>query len=306
MLPRDPLIQEFVRYISTEKRLSPNTVEAYSRDLAQWERFATSDGTYPLSPASTSVSDLRLWVAALARRPDMSQRSIRRKVQSLRAFFNFMMRRHGLGANPAAALALARLPHTLPVFARTDEINALLDSPLTSDDDFIEVRDRLILTVFYETGIRCSELMTLEDANINTITGELKVHGKRNKDRVVPFGEELSRMIEHYRRLRDKTAGQAAGFFLRPDGKPLSRPQIYAIVHRRLAEGGIHAARLSPHMLRHTFATDMVNGGASLSAVQQLLGHASLATTQIYTHVTYNELIANYQTAHPRATKKGG
>lgn len=301
------IIDDFLRYIATEKRLSPFTIDAYGRDLRQWAAFATGDGQHQLHPETTAMSDLRLWVNHLAKQR-ISQRSIRRKVQSLRAFFAYMMRRRGMAHNPAADLALARLPKTLPVFMRTEEINALLDTPLPDGTNFEDVRDRLILSLFYETGIRASELRTLLDANINTERGELKVHGKRNKDRIVPFGPELATMIDHYRQLRTEktTATATPEFFVNRKGGAMSRAGVYTVVRRRLTEGGVHAARRSPHVLRHSFATDMLNNGADLSSVQQILGHTSLATTQIYTHVTYRELITNYQTAHPRATKKKG
>lgn len=304
--PRDQHILDFVTYITSEKRLSPATVEAYRRDLAQWENFATSNGTHPLEPMSTAVNDLRLWVASLSEQR-VTQRSIRRKVQSLRAFFDYMIHRHGMLVNPAASLVLARLPKTLPIYIRTEEINDLLDHPLENEEDFVEVRNRLILTMFYSTGMRCAELITLEDCNVVAELRELKVHGKRNKDRVIPFGDELARMIERYRALRPQPPeGETVKeLFVNEKGRPLSRGVVYRIVRTTLDKACVHAKRRSPHVLRHTFATDMLNSGADLNSVQQLLGHASLATTQIYTHITYNELLTNYTTAHPRAKKKG-
>ncbi|MDE7388015.1 MAG: tyrosine-type recombinase/integrase, partial [Muribaculaceae bacterium] len=140
---------------------------------------------------------------------------------------------------------------------------------------------------------------------VNTGRGELKVLGKRNKERIIPFGTELSDMITHYRQLRTSGPGPDGEFFTRPDGRPLYRKLIYNVVHSSLL-GSAHATRLSPHVLRHSFATDMLNDGADINAVQKLLGHASLATTQIYTHVTLRDLQHNYQLAHPRAQRKGG
>ena len=303
MITHDRDITDFLRYIETERRLSANTVAAYRNDLSQWADYATDGGTHPLCADTTSVNDLRLWISTLARNK-VTQRSIRRKVQSLRAFFHFMMLRRGLKSNPASELQLARLPKALPVYVTTAEMNAIIDSPL-SPDDITEVRDRLIVAMLYATGIRCSELTGLTDANVDTSTGELKVLGKRNKERIVPFGRELSDMIENYRRLKTEAgiAGISPTLFTRPDGEALSRNAVYGIVHRSLSEGGAHATRLSPHVLRHSFASDMLNGGAPLNAVQRLLGHQSLQTTEIYTHLTYSELLNNYQSAHPRAQK---
>ncbi len=306
IIVRDPDLNSFVRYIATERRLSPNTVESYSRDLSQWETFATDNGAHELCPASTAVSDLRMWINHLAR-ARVTQRSIRRKVQSLRAFFDFMMRRRGMASNPASDLVLARLPKTLPVYIPTSEVNAIIDAPI-AEDDIMEVRDRLVLTLFYTTGMRCSELAGLLEPNVDTRSCELKVLGKRNKERIVPFGSELADMIDRYRVMKQCVGidGVSDALITDKDGNPLSRNRLYTIVHRKLVDGGAHAPRLSPHVLRHSFATDMLNGGADLNAVQRLLGHQSLQTTQIYTHLSYGELKNNYQSAHPRAQKKGG
>lgn len=295
------MINEFLKYMEAEKGSSKLTVRAYSTDLKQWADFATGGGRHELRPETTTVSDLRLWVASLSRK-SVGARSIRRKIQSLRSFFNYMMKRHGLKENPAADLSLPRMPAQLPVNIRATETASMLDNAIENPDDMIEVRNRLIIDIFYSTGIRCSELMTLLDTDVDTTRGELKVLGKRNKERIVPFGPELSTSIEAYRRLRSSIGCPSDELILRPDGRPLSRRQIYAIVHQVLQEN-VHASRLSPHVLRHSFATDMLNGGADITSVQQLLGHSSLATTQIYTHVSYRDLKRNYQLAHPRAQK---
>lgn len=295
------MINEFLRYLQAEQGASPLTVSAYRTDLNQWAAFATDSGRYSLQPETATVSDLRLWIASLSRQ-GIGPRSLRRKIQSLRSFFHFMMKRHGLKENPAADLALPRMPATLPVNIRPTETAALLDSEAENPDDYIEMRNRLIIDIFYSTGIRCSELMTLLDSNVDTNRCELKVLGKRNKERIVPFGPKLASAIADFRRLRESIHDAAPQLLLRPDGQQLSRRQIYTVVHQAL-QGNVHAARLSPHVLRHSFATDMLNGGADITSVQQLLGHSSLATTQIYTHVSYKDLKRNYQLAHPRAQK---
>ena len=300
------MIDAFLRYIQNEIQLSPRTVAAYRSDLLQWQEYATDGGRYPLEPMTTQMSDLRLWIAKLSRE-GQSARSVRRKVQSLRAFFRYLMRTRGLADNPAAQLQLPKLPKALPVYVRPEETAALIDSDF-DEDSFEEVRNRLIIDMFYTTGLRCSELLELADRNVDTARGELKVLGKRNKERIVPFGPELTEMITLYRRLRNHDIGPAEfsdRFFVRPSGMPMYRKGIYNIVHEAM-EGRVHAARKSPHVLRHSFATDMLNAGADLTSVQQALGHASLAATQVYTHVSYRDLKQNYQLAHPRAQKKGG
>ena len=299
------LIDDFLTYIRCELALSDNTVTAYKRDLKQWADYATGGRPEELYPDDITVNDLRLWVASLADAGN-SPRTIRRKVQALRAFFRYLTTNREAHTNPAAALQPAKLHHDLPVHIRPGEIASVLDSGIDTDS-FIDVRDRLILLMLYSTGMRTTELETLTDVNVDTSVCELKVLGKRNKERIIPFGQELAEMIETYRQLRaDIIPGiPPERFFVRPTGEPMYRKLIYNIVHRELS-GRVHSSRQSPHVLRHSFATDMLNNGADLSAVQQLLGHESLATTQIYTHVTLRELKHNYELAHPRALKKGG
>jgi len=315
------LIQQYLDYLRLELNYSPLTVKAYQNDLMEWADFATGGEPGKLVATDVSTSDLRQWIGRLSR-SGCSPRTVRRKTSALRSFFRFLMRNHGLKCNPASALVSVKVPHDLPVFIRPSDTERLLDTHGNPDgtdsgnddgNDFILLRDRLIIDMLYTTGIRCSELIDLSDVNADTRKGELKVHGKRNKDRIIPFGKELGDAIDAYRRLRDASPDTAvspsdrnAPLFVRRDGRPLYRKLVYNVVHKALVDEDIHAARLSPHVLRHSFATDMLNAGASLSSVRQLLGHASLASTQIYTHVTYSELQHNYQLAHPRALKKGG
>lgn len=306
------MIREFLRYISNEQGLSANTVAAYRRDLEQWSDYATDSGRYPLCPETTSPADLRLWLAGLSRQGD-SPLTVRRKLQALRAFFRYMMMYHGLKQNPAALISAPKRPQRLPVYVQPAETAAMLSAAgkssenaaeSDSPDAFEAVRDALILDMLYSTGLRCSELIDLLDANVDATRGELKVHGKRNKDRIVPFGNELSVMITRYRHLRDNTIPQAGpAFFVRPNGEALYRRMVYRIVNGAM-DSAVHAERKSPHVLRHSFATDMLNAGADLTCVQQLLGHQSLSATQIYTHISYRDLKQNYQLAHPRAQKK--
>lgn len=299
------MLASFLTYIRCELNFSAHTVSAYTHDLQQWADFATGGAPNNLQPHDVTANDLRLWIASLAKSGD-APRTIRRKIQALRAFFRYMMRYHGMTYNPAAELTLAKTDKPLPVYVRPNETDAILNAPLDTGD-FNETRNRLIIDMIYSTGLRCSEIQGLMDKDVDTARGELKVLGKRNKERIIPFGKELSDMITTYRKLRDDTVGTTAPneFFVRESGEPLYRKLIYNVVHKALA-GNTVASRQSPHVLRHSFATDMLNNGADLYAVQQLLGHQSLATTQVYTHITYRELKQNYQQAHPRALKKGG
>ncbi len=306
------MIDAFLTYLRCELNLSDHTVLSYGTDLRQWYDFAASTGLAGCrstsdrpDPALTTINDLRLWISFLAAE-GISARSLRRKIQSLRSYFKYLMRRHGLQSNPAAELSPARMPKRLPSFIRPEQTKNILDEDYDRTD-FIETRNRLILDMFYSTGIRCSELLGLLDEDVNLGRDELKVLGKRNKERIIPFGSEMRQMITDYRAIREKTLGYPGTerFFVKPDGSPLYRKLVYDIVHDSLS-GRVTAEKCSPHVLRHSFATDMLNNGADITAVQQLLGHSSLATTQIYTHLSYRELLNNYKLAHPRAKNQGG
>ncbi|MBD5221070.1 MAG: tyrosine-type recombinase/integrase [Bacteroidales bacterium] len=305
------MIEEFLRYLTLESGYSPLTVSAYRLDLSQWADYATGGRPEELVVTDVTTSDLKTWIAEEAEK--VSSRSLRRKISSLRSFFKFLLKQGVITVNPATRLKMPKLPHPLPVNIRPEETEKILETP-AHQLPFAERRNRLIFDLLYSTGMRCSELIGLTDAAVNTTSGELKVVGKRNKERVIPFGPQLARDIDDYRSLRDSSPETAisprdpsAPLLVLDNGKPLYRKMVYNVVHRMMIEGGAHASRLSPHVLRHSMATDMLNSGAPLSSVQQLLGHASLTSTQVYTHVTFRDLQHNYQLAHPRAqTKKGG
>ncbi|MCM1032840.1 MAG: tyrosine-type recombinase/integrase [Odoribacter sp.] len=287
----------FINYIRCELNLSAHTVLAYSGDLKQWEKFCRSQFGEQYDPAEATTNDLRIWIANLARN-GVTQRTIRRKIQTLRSFFDYLMKRHGYLSNPAAELQPARLPKPLPRTIPPADTARVIDTPADPADPSA-VRDRLIVDMLYSTGMRASELATLLDNNVNSISGELKVLGKRNKERVIPFGDELREMIDLYRTLRP--TGDNKSFFRLDDGRPLAYRHVNAIVKKEFAGS---TSLPTPHCLRHSCATDLLNNGADLTAVKELLGHASLATTQIYTHLSYSELKHNYELAHPRAQKK--
>ena len=309
------LTQSFLTYIRCELSLSVHTVLSYSVDLRQFREFVTGhpQPKLPLGagnpvpddgfdPLTVTPSDIRQWLTTLAEQ-GMSARSLRRKLTALSSFYAYLMRQGLVTANPARDVEMAKSSKPLPVNLRPAEINTIIDQEETGagSGGFIRARDSLILLMLYTTGMRRAELIGLTDAAVDCGRGELKVLGKRNKERIIPFGPELRAEVEGYRRLRDRVVGGPTGrFFVRPDGTPLYPMLVERIVKRKLT-GRAHAGRLSPHVLRHTFASDMLNNGADLVAVQQLLGHQSLATTQVYTHITYRELKQNYKLAHPRA-----
>ena len=296
------MIDEFLTYLECEAGASPHTVRAYETDLRLWREYAAA-GEEPELHLVT-LDDLRGWVAHMAAE-GASVRTVRRRIQALRALFGWAMRRHGLRSNPAAELALARLDRPLPSVVRPDETARVLDD--TPDaDDFEAVRDHMLVLLLYATGMRASELTALSDTDVRTDRCELKVLGKRNKERIIPFGDEVKAAIETYRTLRHATVGAPTeAFAVNRAGRALTYAALNAIVHKAL-DGRVHSSRRSPHVLRHSFATDMLNNGADLNAVQRLLGHASLATTQIYTHLSYRDIQNNYELAHPRAQRRKG
>lgn len=295
-------VERFLQYLRLERNLSWRTVDLYRRDLEQWSAFAT-DGGKELDLASVTSSDIRLWLIHRSSVGDCAG-TLRHKVQALRALYRYLLRRGEVKSNPANQVDLAKLSKPLPKFVREKTVDVVLDNDIDMDD-FTMVRDRLIVMLFYETGIRLSELIGLEDAAVDTVKGELKVRGKRDKDRIVPFGAELATWIDRYRPLRATQHPECGNLMVTAKGKPLYPSLVYHVVHDSLAAAGGNG-KLSPHVLRHTFASVMLNQGAQLNSVKELLGHESLAATQVYTHVTLSELQHNYELAHPRALKKGG
>ncbi len=301
-------IDAFLSYIRCELNYSAHTVSSYSYDLKEWANFATGGKPDELRPEDVQPNDLRQWMMWLASRK-RSVSTVKRKIQAVRAFYHYWMSQHGLQVNPAADLPMAHRPKPLPPYIRPSQTGEMIDFEIDlakNSDDFIEVRNALIVNMLYTTGMRCSELVDLLDVNVDTAKGELKVRGKRNKDRVIPFGPELADMIDRYRRIRDIRMGATDLMFVNLDNRRMCRSSVYYVVSRALKAQGIHTTQHGPHVLRHSFATDLLNNGADLAAVQQLLGHESIATTQVYTHITYRDLQSNYKLAHPRAAKKGG
>jgi len=289
---------------------SAHTVLAYQTDIGQFADFITGGKPDTFDPASCTTADLRQWMLRLSE-TGVGHRSIKRKISALSALFRYLMRTGQMNSNPAADVPLSKTPSRLPVFIRQsemEEIIAAMEHPSSpAHSPFEQCRNRLIVLMFYSTGMRLSELIGLRDADVNLARSELKVLGKRNKERIIPFGPELADAIANYRQLRDASveASPEGRLFVLTNGRPLYPVLVRRLVQKALT-GHTNATTLSPHTLRHSFASDMLNNGADLRSVQQLLGHESLETTQVYTHITYRELKQNYKLAHPRAKKNQG
>lgn len=297
-----PWISEFSTHLQAELNRSPLTIKAYLSDICQFAEFITDGSPLEWHPTDISPSDIRTWLAHLGRNGEKAT-SIRRKTQSLRAYYTFLCRRRIMTGNPAADVTLAKLPRPLPHLVKTAEIEEILDRDVESES----ISDRLqhlILHLLYATGIRRAELLSLTDSSVNHQRHELRILGKGSKERIIPIAPELASEIEEWQRFRDGLCPEI------PEPKPLlvtkkgrlTEYQLRKIVEEILA--GTSTDRKSPHTLRHTFATAMLNGGADLDSVRALLGHASVATTQIYTHLSMTDLKREYASAHPRASRE--
>mgnify|MGYP002851909830 CR=1 FL=1 len=295
------MIEQYLQYARHELGRSALTVKAYGVDLRQFADHVAPDCT-PETLSTITTADVRDWVASLSMSGD-SARTIRRKVQSVRALYRYMMRSGMVSADPSRDIEPAKLPSRLPRWIRSETMDAVLDTEVGADD-YDAMLAYVVVLMLYSTGMRRGELIGLQDVAVDNKRRELRVLGKRDKERLIPYGNELAGWIDRYRTMRDSMIGTGHDtFFITRAGKPLYPSLVYNMVHSSLArEGG--AEQLSPHTLRHSFASALLGDGAGLGSVKELLGHSSLAATQIYTHVTMSELQQNYKLAHPRAQRK--
>jgi len=291
--------ESFLDYLQFEKRYSDHTILSYRTDLEQFERYLTDEGAG--SDLSTgSVRIIRSWVIYLME-SGQSPRSVNRKISTLKSFYKFLMREQYIQINPMDKVLSPKQSKKLPSFVDADKMDLLLDE-YEFGEDFSGYRNRLIIEILYITGMRQAELIGLEDGDIDMYELNIRVTGKRNKQRVVPFDRTYLEVIKRYLALRNEKFPHREWqkFFLTDKGKPLYPKFVYKVVNSYLRFVTTMEHR-SPHVLRHTFATHMLNRGADLNAIKEILGHANLSATQVYTHNTFEKLITIYKQAHPRA-----
>ncbi|MBC6399869.1 MAG: tyrosine-type recombinase/integrase [Ekhidna sp.] len=291
------MIRFFLKYLSSEKRYSGHTLIAYKRDLEQFQSYLKAEFEISGFDEVKHVH-LRSWIVELTDL-ELSPVSVNRKIATLKSFYKFLVAREYLEANPAEELKPLKTDRKLPSFIKESEVSLLLDS-IEYNPDFEGQRDKLLLELFYSTGIRLAELKNLKDNDINFYENTIRVLGKRNKERILPVNNSLIQLIRKYLNLK-KTEGMGSTFLLLTDaGKPLYPMFIYRKIKSYLSLVTTQSKK-SPHVLRHTFATHLLNKGADLNAVKDLLGHTSLAATQVYTHNSIEKLKEAFNQAHPKA-----
>lgn len=292
------LIESFLDYLQYERNYSEKTVLAYGEDIKQLREFAQEEyGKF--DPLEVEAELIREWIVSLMDRGYTST-SVNRKLSSLRTFYKYLLKQGEVVVDPLCRIKGPKNKKTLPVFLKESEMNRLLDET-DFGKGFKGCRDRLVIEMFYATGMRLSELIGLDDKDVDFSASLLKVTGKRNKQRLIPFGDELRDLMLGYIDIRNETIPvRSEAFFIKEDGKRLYKNLVYNLVKRNLSKVAT-LKKKSPHVLRHTFATTMLNNGAELGAVKEILGHESITTTEVYTHATFEELKKVYKQAHPRA-----
>ena len=293
------MVNSFLKYISYEKRYSQHTVTSYQNDLCQFTEYL-SDKFNVTDLAEASQLMVRSWVLSLMD-TGVAAKSVNRKIASLRAYYKFMLKREAIGKDPTARMRLLKTPKELPDFADEKELTIQLDSD-SFKEGFEGNQQRIIMELLYGTGMRLSELLGLKETDINRHERTVKVLGKRNKERIIPLPASLMRVIDDY--IADKNfrfGGNPNGFLIVNNKGGVAYPML---IYRTVKDYLNHISsveRKSPHTLRHTFATHLLNKGADLNAVKDLLGHSSLAATQVYTHNSLERLKAVFDQAHPKA-----
>lgn len=295
-------IKQYIDYIKFEKRFSNHTIQSYSRDLNQFEKFISQK--FDIGILQCDYNHIRSWIIFLSNE-SLTKRTINRKISSLRSFFKYHLIIGKLVKNPVAQIDLLKTPKTLPVFVEEESMEHLFRDELF-DNDFKGVLSKAIVETLYGTGIRVAELVGLESHNIDWVKSQIKVLGKRNKERVIPISENLLESLHIYNKVKNEYFDELDKsfddryFFITDKGKKIYSKFVYRIINYYLSLVTT-IKKKSPHVIRHTFATHMLNRGADLNAIKEILGHTSLSATQIYTHNSIEKLKHVYKQAHPKA-----
>jgi integrase/recombinase XerC len=290
------MLQEFENYLRQEKRYSAHTCLAYMQDLQQFSVYANCSTLVDWQEQNSAI--IRGWMVAMLEN-GISKRSVNRKLAALRTFFKWLKKEGKLNENPMTRIQGPKGEKRLPIFVKEAELDVQKLNALFPTD-FEGLRNQLIIELFYQTGMRLTELIELKEATINS--QHIKVLGKRNKERLIPISTELYQKINHYRSAKSALGLTHPNLLLRPNGKALYPQLVYRMVKEVIGTlSGVE--KRSPHVLRHTFATHMLNNGAGLETLKDLLGHANLSATQVYTHNSFAQLRKAYGSAHPRAVK---
>jgi integrase/recombinase XerC len=300
--------ERFIRYIKFEKRYSPHTVSAYQSDLDQFMLFLNgpaspemSQGAIITHPSQIGYHDIRNWMVELMENK-LTARSVNRKMATLRKYFKFLLQEGVISENPTSKIRSQKTPKNLPVVVESTELTQMLDNREIFSDDFSGQRDKLVIEILFGTGMRLAELLGLKDQDINDYEGTLKVLGKRNKERIIPMNTELRILLGDYLKLKKNQQfhNNSGSLIVTTKGADAYPKLIYLIVQKYLSNISTQNKK-SPHVLRHTFATTLLNEGADLNSIKELLGHANLSATQIYTHNSVERLKSIYKQAHPKA-----
>jgi len=289
--------ESFISYLQFEKRSSSHTVTAYKNDLDQFVQYCTIlVGEFNVK--TVGVKLVRSWVVELMGN-GLNPSTVNRKITTVKSFFRYLQKQKIVILNPADSIPLPKIRKKLPYFVEENSLNNLLDNGFF-DDSFVGTRDKLIISLFYGAGIRLSELTGLTDRSIDIQLSQIKVLGKRNKERIIPYPTSMNGLIKDYLELRTQLVGTKSGVLLLTEkGNPVYEKLVYRVVNRELGKVTL-LEKKSPHVLRHSYATHLMNNGADLNAVKELLGHSNLAASQIYTHTSFKKVHEIYKQAHPR------
>lgn len=309
------VLERFIQYLQFEKRFSPHTITAYRNDLDQFFTYTATSGQpraehilaeqkisdLILNLSDITYQDIREWIVQLMN-DQQAAKSINRKISCIRTFFKFALREGAITNNPASKIQAPKIPKRLPVVIEEDKVVSLLNSSEVFNDGFASVRDKLVIEMLFGTGIRLAELVGLKETDINIYDGTIKVLGKRNKERIVPINSELKLLLAKYLALKksENFDNNSLTLLVTNKGAGAYPKMIYLIVQKYLSYISTQNKK-SPHVLRHTFATALLDHGADLNAIKDLLGHANLSATQIYTHNSVERLKTIYKQAHPKA-----